>query len=392
MKILFLSHRIPYPPNKGDKLRAFNIIKHLAKEHEIYLLSLYDDKKDNEYLSVLGQFCKESDFFYLNPLLAKIKEFFCLFSNKPVTLGYFYSRKMQKKVQEVIKSKGIELIFVYSSSMAQYVINENIKKIMDFVDCDSCKWQQYSKITRFPLSFVYAREHKLLRDYEKKVALNFDRSVVVTDAEKEEFAKFVNIDKISVIANGVDINFFKPNLASPEKKLIFTGAMDYFANIDAVTYFCKEVLSLIRKRFPGVKFYIVGSNPVNSIKALANGKDTFVTGFVKDVRDYLKDDAICVIPLRVAQGIQNKALEAMASGLAVVITQKALVGLKPGVDKNLLAADNPQEFSAKVIMLLEDGNLRKKLGENARKYVEENYSWEQNISKFDEILTAVTNH
>jgi sugar transferase (PEP-CTERM/EpsH1 system associated) len=389
MKILFLSHRIPYPPTKGDKLRAFNIIKHLCKEHEIYLVSLYDDKKDKKYLPGLKQFCRESSFFYLNPWLAKIKGFFCLFFNQPVTLGYFYSRKMQRKVKDYIKTKSIDLIFVYSSSVAQYVMDQDLKKIIDFVDCDSSKWKQYSAIAGFPLSFIYSREHRLLRDYEKRIAQAFDHSIVATEGEKKEFAEFISTEKFTAVANGVDTGFFKPVFAPQEKKLIFTGAMDYFANIDGIIYFCNEILPLIRERIPEVKFYIVGSNPARSVRALSNGKDIFVTGFVEDIREYLKDDAICVIPLRVTQGIQNKVLEAMASGLSVVITSKAVLGLKPQADKNVLVADNPQDFASKVIMLLEDGDLRRRLGELARKYVEENYNWERNISKLDEILKSM---
>jgi len=386
MKILFLCHRVPYPPNKGDKLRAFNIIKYLSKEHEIYLVSLYDDKKDRRYLSGLEQFCRESSFFYLNPLLAKIKGFFCLLFNQPISLGYFYSRRMKSKVNDLIKTKKPDLVYVYSSSMAQYVMNEDTKKIMDFVDCDSAKWGQYSRYARLPLSLVYAREQRLLEAYEKKIAREFDRFIVATEAEKNEFSRFLDIEKFIVLHNGVDADFFRFVPLAQEKRLIFTGEMNYFANIDGVIYFCKEILPIIRKKVPEVKFYIVGRNPTHSVKVLARMEGVFVTGLAEDTREYFKNAAVSVVPLRIAQGIQNKVLEAMASGLSVVTTSKAISGLKPGAEKNLLVADNPQDFAAKVIMLLEDSDSRKRLGEGARRYVEENYNWERNLSGLKEVL------
>jgi sugar transferase (PEP-CTERM/EpsH1 system associated) len=386
MKILFLCHRIPYPPNKGDKLRAFNIIKYLSKEHKIYLVSLYDNKEDKNYIPSLKQFCKESSFFYLNPWLARIKGFFFLLFNQPISLGYFYSHKMKRRVRGLIKTRELDLAYVYSSSMAQYVMNEDRKKIMDFVDCDSAKWGQYSKFSGFPLSWVYKREQNLLEAYEKKITQNFDRFIVATEGEKKEFSRFLETDKFIVLHNGVDTDFFRQVLQTQAKNLIFTGEMNYFANIDGVIYFCKEVLPIIRKKFPEVKFYIVGRNPTHSVRALSRMEGIFVTGFVEDTREYFKNSAISIVPLRIAQGVQNKVLEAMASGLSVVTTSKAISGLKPQADKNVLVADNPQDFANKVIMLLEDSDVRRRLGEGARRYVEENYNWERNLSELKELI------
>lgn len=386
MKILFIAHKMPYPPNKGEKVRAFNIIRHLSRSHEICLVSLCGGKDDRKYEGELKKFCKEVHLFAWEPFLAGVRAGLCLLLGIPATLGYFYSSGMKKKIGELINSRKFDRIFVYSSSMAQYVTDAGVAKIMDFVDCDSAKWLQYSKIAFFPMSFIYAREHELLRDYEKRIAQSFDRSIVVTEAEKREFAKFVSTEKFSVISNGVDTEFFKPIPAAPGNKLVFTGAMDYFANIDGVIYFCRDILPLVKRVVPDVKFYIVGSRPARSVRALDNGNDVIVTGFVDDIREYLKSDAVSVVPLRVAQGIQNKILEAMASGLAVVATSKAAAALKEGADKNIAVADTAESFAGHAIRLLGDDDLRRRMGELARKYAEDNYSWQVCLSRLDDII------
>lgn len=389
MKIIFLSHKMPYPPNKGEKIRAFNIIKHLSKYHEIYLVSLYDDKKDSEYIYELGKYCKKVYSFYLNPVVAATNGLFSIFLHKPITLGYFYSRKLKARVDELIDSENFDLIFVSSSSMAQYVDSVNAKKIIDFVDCDSAKWKKYAEFSKFPMSWIFDREHRLLREYEKTIAANSDRSIITTQKEKDEFANFLNTDKFSVIANGVDANFFKIKNQSHDRRLIFTGMMDYFANVDGMVYFCDDILPLIKTGIPDVELYIVGNKPTMSIRNLAKIKGVFVTGFVNDIRKYLEMATVAVVPLRITQGIQNKILEAMASGLAVVSTSKAAAGLEAKNDIDLFLADTPEEFSKTVVMLLKDEGLRKKAGSSARQYVEKNHNWDVNLSPLDDILTSI---
>ena len=390
MKILFITHRIPYPPNKGEKVRAFNIIRHISAHHDVYLASLYDDNNDSQYMSELKKFCREVYLFRLNPSIAKVKAALCLLLGIPATVGYFNSRKMKIKIDKLLASQKFNLIFAYSSSMAQYVMDADIPKIMDFVDCDSAKWDQYSKTARFPSSFVYAREHELLKKYEKEIAEKFNKQLVVTEAEKKEFSAFTPVDRFKVLTNGVDTGFFKVSQQDAGKRLIFTGAMDYFANIDGVAYFCKEIFPLVKKAHPDVEFYIVGYRPTTAVRALAGIEGVTVTGSVTDVREYLDKASVCVVPLRIAQGVQNKILEAMASGLPVVATSKVLPGLNAKPDRDLLVADEPADFAKKVIMLLENMSLRKEMGTSARKYVEENHNWDKNLGKLDDVLKELS--
>lgn len=392
MKIIFICHKIPYPPNKGEKVRAFNIIRHLSKGHDICLVSLYDGKGDPAYKPELGELCKEVYLFPINRLVGKIKAALYLLSGIPATIGYFHSRKMKAKIEELIRSQRFDLVFAYSSSMAQYVMNADIQKIMDFVDCDSAKWGQYSKIAGFPLSLVYAREHDLLQEYEKKIAEKFDKLLVVTEAEKKEFFSFIATDKFMVIQNGVDTDFFRFSPHGEQKRLIFTGAMDYFANIDGVSYFCKEIFPLIKKAHPDAEFYIVGHRPTASVRALAGIEGVKVTGSVADIREYLSGASVCVVPLRIAQGVQNKILEAMASGLPVVTTSKVLSGVNAQPGKDLLVADESSDFAEKVNALLESAALRQEIGDNARKYVIENHNWDKNLDKLDGMINGLVRH
>jgi sugar transferase (PEP-CTERM/EpsH1 system associated) len=258
--------------------------------------------------------------------------------------------------------------------MAQYVMKSEVKKVMHFVDCDSAKWQQYSKSARVPMSLIYAREFKLLRRYEAEIVQNSNLILVVSEAEKKEFAKFVSTDKFIVVTSGVDTDFFPSSVTTRQKNLVFTGVMDYFANVDAVLYFCKEILPLIKEEHSDIKFFIVGRNPTAAVRSLGTIKGVFVTGYVQDIREYLHKAVVSIVLLRIAQGVQNKILESMASGLPVVTTSKAALSLRAQPGRDILIADTPEDFSNKVSMLLKDNSLRRRIGESARKYVEENHN------------------
>ena len=222
------------------------------------------------------------------------------------------------------QSEQYDLIYIYSSSVAQYVLGvPGIKKIMDFIDVDSDKWQQYSKCANLLSRGIYGVESHRLRRYEEKIAKAVDHCIAVSDQEIAKFKSFIQSGKFTAVSNGVDFEYFKFDSGDYEKnRLIFTGTMDYFANVEAVLYFCKNILPLIKKDVPDVKLYIVGANPVKVIRGLANNKDIFVTGFGEDKRQHLARAAVCVAPLRIGRGIRNKVLEAMSAGVPVVTTSE----------------------------------------------------------------------
>ncbi len=394
MKILFIVHRIPYPPNKGDKIRSFFILKHLAQKHEIYLTCLIDDKHDLQYVENLSKYCKGMEFSLINKTWANFRMLFNLLSGKSLSLAYFGSGKLHKKVKYWLKTINFDAIYVYSSGVAQYAINvKGIPKIMDYVDVDSDKWKQNAEYSKFPFNWIYHTESELLRKYEKLIVDNFEKYIFVTERDKNLFKSFIVDKDAFIIPNGVNLEYFSKNadfeddvsLSDSGNKIVFTGAMDYFANIDAAEYFYKKIMPLIKENF---KFLIVGSNPTKKLKKLSDGKAVIVTGRVKDIRPYLKCSQVYVAPLRISRGVQNKVLEAMSFGLPVVTTSKVLDGIRarPGID--LLVEDDPKSFANAVTSLLSDKSLAEKIGQAGRKFVEQNYNWSISFEMLDQLIEA----
>lgn len=396
MNILFITHKVPYPPNKGEKIRAFNIIKYLSRHHRIFLYSLCDNKDDLKYKKQLKNYCHSVNLYRPNPFLSSLRAFIYLFTRYPLTLGYFFSYWMKKDIKEILKKEPIDAIFAFCSSSAQYALDAKTraKKLIDFVDVDSDKWSNFSKASKFPLSLIYALESKRLKEWERKINKIYAASIVTTEKErgKLQIIDPSGKDKVNVVTNGIDFEYFKPQ----EKKsnlhsLIFTGQMDYLPNVDAVIYFYKEILPLIKKQIPDVVFYIVGRNPLIAIKKIC--KEAIITGFVEDIRDYLNKASVYVAPLRVCQGIQNKVLEAMAFGLPVVATTGVLEGIKALPEKEVLIGDTPEEFAQRVIELLLDEKRREALSKNAQEFVQKNHDWNKNLSQLDKyylILLSVS--
>lgn len=416
MKILYLAHRIPFPPNKGDKIRSFNEIKYLSKNHEIHLCCLVDNPKDLQYGNDLKKYCKTVNTVSINPKLAKLKSLIHIFSFKPLSIPYFYSQNLQKKINHLLSDINFDCILCFSSSMAEYIFlskffnikiqnfsNTNPCLIMDFCDVDSNKWHQYSKSSMFPFSYIYKLESHRLSNYETRIAENFDHSIFISEKEVDIFQKKnPHINNINFISNGVNSDYFNPeksysiNIKSDSTSidlsknnfptLLFTGAMDYHANIEGVVWFCEEIFPKIKTIIPEVLFYIVGSNPTFKIQRLQSENSIVVTGYVEDIRPYYQLADVCVIPLRVGQGVQNKVLEAMAMGKATITTSKAIEGINVIPGEHLLVENKPETFSQIVLMLLKDKLYRKQLGIRARQFVKDNYNWDANMEKFEEFL------
>lgn len=432
MNILFIAHRIPYPPNKGEKIRSFNEIKYLSKIHNIYLACLADNFDDLKYKDDLKKYCKDVKVVSINPVLSKFKASFNLLTNKPLSISYFYSKKLRKIIDQLLLRNEFGVIICFSSPMAEYVFRSSVfsrrsinhgndslvdnhgsgtskpsaKLIMDFVDVDSDKWFQYSKYSKFSYSWVFYLESKRLAKYEQKIAELFDYSIFVSAKEADFFQrKNPHVKNIISIPNGVDLDYFNPELVDDLRSrvtcnkscqkssngnspstLVFIGNMDYFANIDGVKWFVKEVFPLVKEHLSDTKFYIVGNNPAKEVIALGKNKDIIVTGSVPDTREYLINASVFIAPLRIARGIQNKILEAMAMGIPVVATPQSFEGIESEPNKDLFVESIPREFADKIVRLLIDGNIRESFKRNSLKVIEEKYSWDRNIEFLNEII------
>ena len=395
--ILFLVHRLPYPPNKGDKVRSYHLLRHLQKNHRVFLGTFIDDPDDVQHLPVLQAMCKDLHVEHIEPRSAKVKSLSGLLTGEPLTLTYYRNAGMQRWVQQTVAEHKLQACVVFSSAMAQYAqpLLPDLPMLVDFVDVDSAKWTQYAPAHRWPLSMVYRREGRRLLAYERAVAAQAHCSYFVTPNETALFVSQAPEAKgrVQSMGNGVDCDFFKPDaqLANPfdqgEQALVFTGAMDYWPNIDGVSWFVADMLPRLLARHPGLRFYIVGRSPSPQVKALA-GANVVVTGTVPDVRPYLQHASAVVAPLRVARGIQNKILEAMAMQQPVVTVSSCADAIGATAAQGLLRADTAEEFVAALLELLQSPADRAALGERARHYVEQECSWQAHLKKIDHDLAS----
>jgi sugar transferase (PEP-CTERM/EpsH1 system associated) len=392
--LLFLAHRLPYPPNKGDKVRSCHFLGHLATRYRVHLATFIDDPADWAHLDAVRRMCAG---VYVEPLVPWLKRatssraFLC---GEPLTLPYFRSRALAQWVRQAVSDARISRAFVFSSAMAQYVRDlPQLRTVVDFVDMDSQKWADYASRRRWPAAAVFRREaHRLLR-YELDVAARAEASVFVTEEETRRFLaqKPRDAARVATIRNGVDSEFFSPQqeLPSPfapdERPVVFTGSMDYWPNVDAVAWFAREVLPLLREHDGSVRFYVVGMNPDVAVRALAERPGVAVTGRVPDVRPYLQHAAAVVAPLRVARGIQNKVLEAMAMGKPVVTTPACASGLSAREGTDLEAASDARDFAAKVRACMEPAKAQA-MGRLARERVLRDYTWPTSFRLLDELL------
>ncbi len=394
-KLLYLVHRIPYPPNKGDKIRSFHFLQALAEEYQIFLGTFIDDPDDRQHIAILKLFCQDVRCIDLNPKLGKIKSLQGLLSGEALSLPYYRNRELREWVDKTIVEQDIQRVMIFSSPMAQYVEKyTHLHWVADFVDVDSDKWRQYAQSKTWPASWIYRREAEKLLAYEQRIAARADATIFVSEQEAGLFKTLApaSAGKIGFVNNGVDINRFDPDLSwvrpfsVEQAAIVFTGAMDYWANVDAVKWFAEQVLPIISNRRPDVKFYIVGSKPAREVLQLAeNDASVIVTGRVDDVRPFIAHANVVVAPLRIARGIQNKVLEAMAMAKAIVATTAAMEGIPGNADLQLAVADEAEGFADHVLQLLSQPVKPALVN---RRYVESDFSWKQNGQRLSRLLSG----
>ena len=392
MNILYLAHRIPYPPNKGDKIRSYHQIQYLSTHHTVYLACLADDPQEMQYVDELRKYCQQVEVVFLSKRQRFWRAGLSLLRGRALSVGAFYSSVLQEHINDILQAVPIDRIIAFSSPMAEYVRTvKNIPRLMDFVDVDSEKWRAYAGFQQFPWSALYQLEANRLGSYEERIAQEFEQSVFISPQEVQLFGKRVKDRPVAVVSNGVDLDYFYRNghgtISSGESPvLVFTAAMDYFPNIDAVQYFCREILPRVRRVCHNVRFDIVGRHPTHAVSKLASPGYVHVTGTVPDVRPYLLQASVAVVPLRIARGVQNKILEAMAMGLPVVGTSAAFEGLSVSQQNGIRIADHPQHFADEITCFLNDPVLRLSCSEQAREFVSKRCSWENCGAELEKLV------
>ena len=399
MNILFLAHRMPYPPNKGEKIRAFNIFAHLAKTHVVHLACFVDDPADMKHVSKLRDMAGgECLFVPLRRRVALARMAWAFAAGTPLTTSYFSSDRLRRWVGELARAKRIDRVVAFSSAMAPVLTAQRdidpARVILDMVDIDSDKWRQYAATARGPLSWIYRREARVLFELERKAASAFGATVFVSPHEAADFVDLApeTRERIFSVPNGVNLDYFAPAGRYPnpfggdEIPIVMTGTMDYRPNEEGAAWFAQSMLPRVREMLPNARFYVVGANPTTALKSLA-GPSVTVTGRVDDVRPYLSHAAVVAAPLRIARGVQNKVLEGMAMRRPVVATTHAARALAVEAGRELLIADEPDAF-AEAVVDAATGSDRDRIAECGLRYVEEHHNWNRNLADLDRLLST----
>jgi sugar transferase (PEP-CTERM/EpsH1 system associated) len=395
MDLLFLAQRIPYPPTKGEKIRSWPILRHLCARHRVHLGCLVDDPADWPHVDTVRALCADAHVARLDRRRARVACLRGLLTGEALSVTFYRDAGLDAWVARVLREVRPDVVFVSSSNMAPYVLDRpgGRLRVVDLVDVDSEKWRAYAERGGPPMRWVHAREWRRVAALEGRIARECDDCTFVSEDEAALFARLfpVRTARVHAIANGVDHRFFDPapGFASPfaaeaGAAYVFTGTMDYPPNIDAAVWFAREMLPGLRAARPDARFYVVGSNPAVEVQALARLAGVEVTGRVADVRPYLAHATACVAPMRVARGIQNKVLEAMAMARPVVVTQGALTGIDAVPGEELLLADTPAAFVQACLQAATPHGHA--LGAAARARVLRDYAWEERLKRFDSLL------
>ena len=394
-RLLFLTQRMPFPPVKGEKIRCYHLLQHLRRSFDVYLGCLVDDPHDVPFIPEVAAMCADSHFAQIDRRVAKIACLRGLLTGEALSVTFYRDAGLARWVRHVLEDVRPEAIVVCSSNMAPYVLGLRGRErvcLVDLTDVDSEKWRAYAADAGFPMSWVYRREWRKVARLEGRIAREADWSTFVSDEEAALFARLqpAHAARIVGISNGVDGAYFDPALpfdapfATDRPTYVFTGTMDYPPNVGAVAWFARDILPLIRVRAPEACFQIVGSNPAPEVLALAALPGVAVVGRVPDVRPYLAYATAAVAPMRIARGIQNKVLEAMAMARPTVVTAAALEGIAVTPGQEVMLADTPEAIAEACLAAAEPAATA--MGAAARRRVLREFVWPERLRGFDPLL------
>ena len=390
LHILYITHRLPYPPHDGARIRAYHTVRRLSRHNRVTVAAPLGAADRGRDVDALEAFCAESVTSRVSAWAAWVRLALSLVSRRSASAAFFDAPRIRRQLHEKIAAGAFDLVVVHCSAVAPYVLGTSVPKIMDFVDMDSQKWVEFATFKRWPLSWVYRLEGWKLRRLERACAADFDASTVATPAELEILQAMDAGRPSAFFPNGVDLDFFAldPETVPEPNVIAFLGRMDYFPNEDAVVFFVDEVLPLIRRHVPSARFRIVGAAPTRRVRALADIKGVEVTGKVADIRDHVRGAALTVAPLKIARGTQNKILESMAMGVPVVTTTRAMKGVDAVAGEHLLASDGARAMAEAVCALLQDPAERARLSIAGRQRVADRHAWGPALDRFEAFAGA----
>lgn len=391
MNILFLTSRFPYPPYRGDKLKIYNLIRQLAPRHRISLVSFIASEGEEQWIPALREYCVDVETVLLPTRRSLANCAAGTMSQLPFQVSYFASRGMQRAVERRIGDGQFDIVHVHLIRMAQYAAGlAGKKRILDLTDAGSLYIRRFLETTRNPIHKQFLRtELRRLTAYES-ILEQFDRCLVCSDVDRDVLGRHAPRANIDLLYNGIDLSHFTADQShdADPRRIICTGNMSYFPNIDGILYFVREIFPRILKEIADVRLYIVGQDPPRRIRRLA-GDRVVVTGFVQDIKEYYLQSSIAIAPIRFGAGTLNKILEPMALGLPVVTTPIGVEGLPLADGRDILIARGEDEFAASVVRLLRDADLRRRIGERGRGIVRSLYDWKSVARSLENIYENV---
>jgi len=381
MNLLVVLSRVPYPLDKGDKLRAFHQLKYLSKNHSISLFCLNEGAINPDSVQELQKICTRVKIIQFSKFQLLTNLFNGFFNQKPFQVNYFYSKKAQNAFDQFVEELIPDTIFCQLIRTAEYVVKySTIHKVLDYMDALSSAMDRRINNTGAFKKPMVKIEVNRLKAYEKRIASEFNELVIISEQDRSSFS-FKEKESIHVISNGIDTNYFKPVDAQKEYDFLFVGNMSYPPNVDAAVHFVEDILPLIKSKKSNIKVMIAGTTPAPSVKALASNNVT-ITGFLEDIRSAYNQSKVFVAPLRLGAGLQNKLLEAMSMSIPCITSTLANNALMAS-EKEILVTDNKEEFANYCVELITNNNFRDEIGANGQDYIKANFSWIINTKKLE---------
>jgi sugar transferase (PEP-CTERM/EpsH1 system associated) len=384
MKIFVLLSRFPYPLEKGDKLRAYNQIKYLAKNHEVHLCALNDAPLSKDHIKALEPFCKSINIINLTKAGSAWNIFRAFFNGNPLQVGYFFSTSAKRKIHGLINEIMPDHIFCQLLRVAEYVKDMDIPKTLDYQDVFSKGVERRIGKSPWYKKIILKTEYQRLLNYEEEIFSYFDNKTIISEPDRK-LIPHPDRNNIEIVINGVDVDFFKPMEMKNEYDLVFIGNMGYPPNINAAKYLAEQIMPLVHKKLPATRLTLAGATPHPDVQALKNEKIA-VTGWMDDIRESYAKAKIFIAPMQIGTGLQNKLLEAMAMKIPCITSGLANKALEAIPEKEILVGNSPEDFANHIFRLLEDDQLSKSISENAYKLVHSKYNWDGATKKLEQLI------
>jgi sugar transferase (PEP-CTERM/EpsH1 system associated) len=389
MKLLVILSRLPYPLEKGDKLRAYHQLRELNKKNEVILCCLTTEESEERHLAEVRKVCNELHVFKLSNWRIYLNLLLAFFSRKPFQVHYFYQRSIHKSIQKIIADSEPDHIFCQLLRTAEYAKDEhNYRKTIDYQDAFSKGMERRADRARFPFREIFNLERKRLVAYENIIFEYFETKVIISD-EDRKYIYHPERQSIHIITNGIDTDFFHPDENRKiDFDLVFVGNMSYPPNIETAEFIVEKVLPLLKSEFPNIRLLLAGADPAKKVQVLANQKGVELRAGLRDIREAYGTGKIFFAPMLIGTGLQNKLLEAMAMEKPCVTSDLANKALMATHGENILVGENPEDYAKLISDLMLNADLRTRLGENGRKYVQENFSWESSTNELAQLMFA----